>query len=562
MARKKTPSYATPTGPGRAELILVADAAAELHLTPDGFESLAGADVDGLAEALAGEGIAVEPLFGVSESQMRERAMEFPDAGGTDMGLFYHVTTPTDDPEALAERLRAVDGVAGAYVKPPGEPPVAIDLEILAETVPAAGEPPAATPNFMARQIYLNAAPAGVDARYAWTIRGGRGANVNIIDCEWGWRFNHEDLRVNQGGVVIGTASSDDNHGTAVLGEISGDRNAFGIEGICPDARVMGASFATLPTARVIRMAADRLRAGDIMLLEIHRRGPDGNGTGQDGFIAIEWWPDDLAAIRYAVSRGVVVVEAAGNGARNLDAAIYNTPGAGFPASWRNPFNPNNPTSGAVLVGAGAPPPGTHGRDHGPDRSRLGFSNYGLRVDVQGWGREVTSTGYGDLQGGTDHDRWYTDVFSGTSSASPIVVGVLGCVQGILRARNRPPLTPAAARSVLRQTGSPQQDAPGRPRTQRIGNRPNLRQLIPRLLPVITPTAEELTHPAEAARPGGPVSIAINSSQVTINVGAAGVSVTSEPAPAVTTVEVPGYTNGHAPVNRLLPSGADIFSMD
>src|SRR5262249_43561666 len=161
-----------------------------------------------------------------------------------------------------------------------------------------------------------------------------------------------------------------------------------------------------------------------------------------------------------------------GNGARNLDAAIYNTPGAGFPASWRNPFNPNNPTSGAVLVGAGAPPPGTHGRDHGPDRSRLDFSNYGLPGDTQGWGREGTSTGYGDLQGGSDRDRWYTDVFSGTSSASPIVVGVLGCAQGILRARHRPLLTPAAARQILRATGSPQQDAPGRPRTQRIGNRP------------------------------------------------------------------------------------------
>jgi hypothetical protein len=100
-------------------------------------------------------------------------------------------------------------------------------------------------------------------------------------------------------------------------------------------------------------------------------------------------------------------------------------------------------------------------------------------VDAQGWGREVTSTGYGNLQGGTDRNRWYTDTFSGTSSAAPIVVGALGCVQGILRAQGAPPLTSARARSLLRATGSPQQDAPGRPRTQRIGNRPNLRQLIP-----------------------------------------------------------------------------------
>ena len=134
------------------------------------------------------------------------------------------------------------------------------------------------------------------------------------------------------------------------------------------------------------------------------------------------------------------------------------------------------------MVGAGAPPPGTHGRNHGSDRSRLGFSNYGALIDAQGWGREVTSTGYGDLQGGRNRDEWYTDTFSGTSSASPIVVGALGCVQGVLRRRGRIPLSPARARELLRTTGSPQQDETGRPRSQRIGNRPNLRQLIQRAL--------------------------------------------------------------------------------
>jgi Subtilase family len=321
-----------------------------------------------------------------------------------------------------------------------------------------------------------------------------------------------------QGGVVIGVQSSDDNHGTSVLGEISGDLNAFGITGICSDAFVSGASFLTLPTAMVIRQAADRLRPGDIILLEIHRPGPGASGAGQDGYIAIEWWPDDLAAIQYAVARGVTVVEAAGNGARNLDDAIYDQPAAGFPSTWRNPFNPNGPDSGAILVGAGAPPPGTHGNDHGPDRSRLDFSNHGRRLDAQGWGREVTSTGYGDLQGGSDQDLWYTDQFSGTSSASPIIVGTVGCIQGVLRALGRSPMTPSAVRQLLRTTGSPQQDAPGRPRTERIGNRPDLRQII----------TQELNLPAGKvdvaasgilASPPRQVIINVNSPGVTINVG-------------------------------------------
>ena len=120
------------------------------------------------------------------------------------------------------------------------------------------------------------------------------------------------------------------------------------------------------------------------------------------------------------------------------------------------------------------PPSNTHGSNHGPDRSRLDFSNFGALVDAQGWGREVTTSGYGDLQGGANEDEWYTDQFSGTSSASPVVVGALGCVQGVLRSRGRVPLSPAQARELLRATGSQQQDAPGRPRTPWIGNRPDL----------------------------------------------------------------------------------------
>jgi subtilisin family serine protease len=226
------------------------------------------------------------------------------------------------------------------------------------------------------------------------------------------------------------------------------------------------------------------LSPGDIILIELHRAGPRFNfqvRNDQKGYIAIEWWPDDFDAIKYATNKGVVVVEAGGNGAENLDDALYSTRPADFPASWTNPFNRANRDSGAIIVGAGAPPLGTHGRSLDIDRSRLDFSNYGSAFDTQGWGREVTTCGYGDLQGGTSNeDAWYTDTFSGTSSASPIVVGAIACVQGVLRAQGKSPMTPAEARNCLRTTGSPQQDALGRPASQRIGNRPNIKQLISR----------------------------------------------------------------------------------
>ena len=489
MSTTKSGPRDKPTGPLRPaprELIVIAHPHAGLRARAQGVSSTTGADVGTLASVLDAHGARMTPLFG-DEDRVRRAAIEQgrPEAGSSEH-LYYHVEAPDDRLDQLAEQLRASDLVDAAYVKPAGEMPAAVveaarDTRINAMSASLADAPPA-TADFSPRQAYLDAAPGGIDARYAWTQPGGRGAGVRVIDCEWGWRFTHEDLGQNQGGVVAGTATTAVdfvNHGTAVLGEISGDQNNFGITGIAADA-VISASAFSVPSATAIRSAADRLGPGDIILLEIHRPGPNSPNpqVGQLGFIAIEWWPDDFAAIRYAVEKGIIVVEAAGNGAENLDAAIYDTRPAGFPATWSNPFNPANAQSGAVLVGAGAPPPNTHGNNWGADRSRLDFSNYGQRLDAQGWGREVTTTGYGDLQGGANADLWYTDTFSGTSSASPIVVGALACVQGVLRARGRIPLTPARARELLRSTGSPQQDEPGRPATQRIGSRPNLRQLI------------------------------------------------------------------------------------
>ena len=455
-----------------------------------------------LAAVLADAGATIRPLFGAPADRLRNETASRGLQGATaedtpDLSVYFRVEAPDDKLEDLAEELRNHSGVAAAYVKPAAQPAVATRTPVntyrqpegttesavrgVNDMMPRAEEAPPATPDFTSRQTYLLAAPGGIDAVYAWTQPGGSGAGVRIIDIEGEWRFTHEDLTVNQGGVVGGTPPNDlgwRNHGTAVLGEFSGDRNSLGITGICPDANVRAISIFGLGSAPAIRRAADLLSPGDIILIELHRPGPRATGVGQVGFIAIEWWPDDFDAIKYATSKGVIVVEAAGNGAENLDATVYDTPGAGFPASWSNPFRRGARDSGAILVGAGAPPQGTHGRDWGPDRSRLDFSNYGALVDAQGWGREVTTAGYGDLQGGSNENYWYTDQFSGTSSASPIVVGALGSAQGSRRALGIATLTPATARNLLRTTGSPQQDAPGRPIAQRIGTRPNLRQLI------------------------------------------------------------------------------------
>ena len=440
-----------------------------------------------LGEVLAAQGATLVPLFGGVQARRiaGAEALNAPLADSPDLMSYYKVEAPDEQLDALAERLRQLDSVDAAYVKPPALPPLLVN----SDAPPLAEEPPAVTPDFMPRQGYLDAAPAGVDARFAWTVPGGSGSGVRIVDVEGAWRFTHEDLRQNQGGIVAGMPSTDlvwRNHGTAVLGVFSGDRTGYGITGIAPDANVCAVSiFGNTGSAAAIRQGADLLGPGDILLIELHRPGPrygfgnppDGR-AGPPGYIPVEWWPDDFDAIRYAVSKGVVVVEAGGNGWEDLDDSLYNTAAPGFPADWTNPFNRANRDSGAILVGAGVPPPGTHGRDNGTNLSRCSFSNWGGSFDVQGWGLEVTTCGYGFLQGGSDEDAWYTDSFNGTSSASPVVVGVLACVQGARAAAGKPLLTPAEARDLLRATGSAQQDGPDCPASQRIGNRPDLRQLL------------------------------------------------------------------------------------
>lgn len=476
--------------PGANELIVVMEPGINITGTLEHTTAATTVEASEVATVLENYSARISPLF----ASVQEERSEAPPASlsqgevEAEDGLptpeqFFHVVSEVSDLEEVAAGLRGLSGVEAAYVKP-----AAVPAEFNDMTAISASDTHFATPDFSDRQGYLADAPEGIGISAASKIPGGRGEGVNVTDIEGSWRFTHEDLLANASGVVGGTPIDDlgwRNHGTAVLGVIGGDANEFGVTGIAPATDLSAVSiFPTrqMGSSRAIDTAARKLKRGDIMLIELHRPGPKATGAGQHGFIALEWWPDDFIALRQATRKGIIVVEAAGNGAQNLDDPVYDNALAAFPPWWRNPFRREGGyDSGAVLVGAGAPPPGTHGNNHGPDRSRLGFSNYGACVDAQGWGREVTTCGYGNLQGGNDEDRWYSDSFSGTSSASPIVVGSLAVAQGILKHKGAL-LTPALARDVLRATGSPQTAASGRPASQRIGNRPDLAQIIPYLL--------------------------------------------------------------------------------
>jgi subtilisin family serine protease len=278
---------------------------------------------------------------------------------------------------------------------------------------------------------------------------------VWFADVEGAWNPEHEDLpgdRITHVGGGLFRDPAWRAHGTAVLGEVVGRDNGKGVVGIAPDVeRVFTSSIRNAAVADAIDVAARQLRPGDVLLIELHSQGPRGR------WIPVEFWDDVFDAIRAATARGVIVIEAAGNGAEDLDHRVY-----------KRAFDRKLRDSGAIMIGAGGPP-----RAGYVDRARLDFSNYGGRVDVQGWGRKVATLDYGDLQSCAGADRHYTGEFSGTSSASPIVAGAAVLLEGIARERGRV-LGPAELRDLLRRTGTPQA---GNTR-QAIGPRPDLARAI------------------------------------------------------------------------------------
>ncbi|MCY9409401.1 S8 family serine peptidase [Bacillus inaquosorum] len=409
---------------------------------------------------------------------------------------FYHAFIESNEIEHVRELLSNTKGVESVYIPPPGEDPVQPNYNSERSEQPnCTGN----TPSFVDKQIYLGPAPYGIDAEYAWTIPGGKGERILIIDIERAWNIDHEDGASVMHGTCIYNDSNDQNndHGTSVVGILSGPHNQKGVNGICPESGIGYVSTNLFPSsenggiANAIDRATTCLSEGDILVIEVHRPGPRynyENHSGQLGYIPVEWWPAEFKAIKNATSKGIIVVEAAGNGNEWLDDLLYFNPHPDFPSTWSNPFARGNMDSGAILVGAGSPPPHVNG-NYGEDRTRLFSSNwgsnYGNLIDAQGWGESITTCGGGDLFFRNQNSK-YTKSFGGTSGATPMVAGALACVQGILRRAGKTLLTPSTARELLRRTGSPQIENPndvgidvnGTPYLKRIGNRPNLRELI------------------------------------------------------------------------------------
>ena len=365
-----------------------------------------------------------------------------------DRNLYFALSIPVHaDAARLVHTLNRLALVEQAYPAPAPQVP-ALTPDYLAPR----------TPDFTRGQIYLEPAPLGINARYAWRIPGGRGEGVKVTDIESGWPYPHEDLSRTQRATRIGFGPGGPiytYHATAVMGEIMADPNEFGMTGIAPETEAGTGSWLFMDLATVIDIAGATSQPGDIILVEAHAPGPRFafGRSGRRVYIAMEYWQDNFDAIRYATAKGVHVVAAAGNGGDDFDDPVYD-----------GRFDPLVRDSGAILVGAAEPV--TH--------RVLWFSCYGRRVNLHGYGTRVWTTGYGDLfNAGGDVRRYYTARFGGTSSASPIVVGAVAAAEGVWRWRKGFSMPPRLLRQVLEETGTPQ--APDR---RHIGPMPNLRDVL------------------------------------------------------------------------------------
>lgn len=383
------------------------------------------------------------PLFDVDGGPQPDNA--------PDLSRWWVADVADDDLAAFSGWAFSV-GARDADVEPEFVPAVLGAVDEAVDEAAQGAACPITTPPYDARQGYLQA----TNARAGWNVDGGRGQGVVVADLEGDWNGKHEDLPKLTHVVGRPQGWGWRQHGTAVLGVLVAKQNGKGMTGIVPDVDgVYTASLGEVGPARAIHETAKRLSPGDVLLIELHGPGPNSKGKkGQQGFVPMEWWQPEFDAIKWATAKGIVVVEAAGNGGEDLDAAVY-----------KGAFDRNVRDSGAIVVGAGA----STVNGALPARSRLGFSNFGARVDVHGWGGDVATLDYGDLQGCSSADRKYTAKFSGTSSATPVVAGAAVVVEGVYRKQHATPLSPRAVRDLLRATGTPQTASKQAPLTQNIG---------------------------------------------------------------------------------------------
>lgn len=458
---------ASQSPPGEVVLEVRFDGEAGLRGSGESLKASSSGALENIEQLLARIGAtSTEPLVnGISQAEASRIAVEARESSGSwspNMANWYRVSVPAPLAAAGLDALRASPLVTFASRAP--------------EQVP-----PPVTPDFSPQQLHLDLAPTGIGAEYSLGDPRTRGAGVTIVDLEYYWTREHEDLQL-PASSDIGTpdfvqyTNFGDEHGTAVFGIMGALDNGFGVTGGVPEATLRGISPVEsgggYNPSGALTFLADKLDPGDVVLIEQQAPGP----AGGSAYVPLEWEQSSFDAIKQLSNLGVVVVETGGNGGEDLDDS-----------DMLGRFNRGIRDSDAIIVGAG----------DSATREPLWFTSRGSRVDLQGHGNNIVTTGgsHSFLQGGGvgQQNIRYTSDFGGTSGAGPIVASAVAAVLSYLKAEGLPPLEADDIVGLLRSTGTPQSS----PESGQIGPLPDIEAAIGELdasLPTVS-----INEPADGA---------------------------------------------------------------
>ena len=333
--------------------------------------------------------------------------------------------------------------------------------------IPPPGDILPATPSFISQQTYLQSNP-GLNAEAVWNL-GYTGQNITIHNIEFGFNKNHEEFNDTNCNIATGmtvnssASTSFTEQGTATMGVLFGHNGIYGVTGIAhgasqvwlyPEWQQSGYS-----RTNAITQALNNSTIGDVIVFEMQAYGLNGT-VSNPRFVPAEYDILVWNLTKALTDSGRIVVAAAGNGYQDLDSPDYQTyMGYG--------------DSGAIIVGGG-----TANTTHAifPPYVVSGVtytSTYGSRVDVQGWFENVRSTGAIPGSGftlvGSDFNQSYM-TFTGTSSATAQLGGVVTVLQSHYKSQTNNTLTSQQMRTILKNTGIPQ----GGDLSKNIGPFPNM----------------------------------------------------------------------------------------
>ncbi|MBS4040513.1 MAG: S8 family peptidase [Flavobacteriales bacterium] len=331
-------------------------------------------------------------------------------------------------------------------------------VSLVAKTpiAPPAFDIPPISSNLQSLQTYLNANP-GLNVQALWN-QNIIGNGIRIRNVEYGFNKNHEEFHQTNIFLAPGTTIHADasfdftEHGTGTFGIVYGHAGNYGVTGIAHGATecILYPEWQQTGYNRIlaVNLSIQASVAGDIIVYEMQT-----GGVGvSTNYVPAEFNQVIWDLTKAATDAGIIVVAAAGNGNQNLDHPDY--------ANYMNRGN-----SGAIIVGAG-----TADILH----NRIWYSTFGNRVDVQGWGVNVQTSGFNSInqthQFGGDFNQSYR-TFSGTSSATAMIGPTVALLLQLYKnLNNNQLLTGEQLRNLMQQTGIAQ----GTGTTGNIGPFPNL----------------------------------------------------------------------------------------